>query len=114
MIISICCILFSCDDIIEVDDISQEEVTILAPVNSAVLNDNSVIFSWEAVEFAETYTIQIATPTFSEALQIVEDSTLTATNFTRQLPNADYEWRVRAENSGYTTNYTLHQFSIED
>ncbi len=114
MILTISCVLFSCEEIIEVDDISQEEVTILAPINSAVLNDNSVIFSWEAVEFAETYTIQIATPTFNEALQIVEDSTLMGTNFTKQLPSADYEWRVRAENSGYTTSYTLHQFSIED
>ena len=68
-------VTFGCDDIIEVEDISNTTVIILAPTNNAVLNNTTLTFSWEPIESAETYQIQIATPTFDEALQIVVDST---------------------------------------
>jgi hypothetical protein len=108
--------LFSvaCDDIIEVEDISNTAVTLLAPSDGVVLNTTTLTFSWENVEDAETYHIQIATPTFNEALQIVTDSTLTSNSFTTTLNVAAYEWRVRAKNSGYETAYTKQGFTIEE
>ena len=103
---------YACDEIIEVDDISEDIVTVLAPINAVVLEDTSVKFSWNAVEYAENYRIQIAEPDFETAQQIVVDSTQSATNFTTTLDGTAYEWRVRAENSGYVTAYTSQRFSI--
>jgi len=104
----------SCDDIIEVQDISNDSVTVLAPTNNAVLSNTVLTFSWEALQDAEHYHLQIATPTFAEAIQIVRDSTLTETSFSTTLENSNYEWRIRAENSNYVTEYTTQNFSIED
>ena len=124
------CVL-SCDDIIEVEDISDKEVIVLAPSNQVILNTTDVIFTWEALEDAETYHLQIATPTsvsifglkdiaksclttFENAQQIVHDSMLVGTRFSTTLDFKGYEWRVRAENSGYTTSYKVNSFSIEE
>lgn len=105
--------LVACEAIVEVDDISEEVVTVLAPVNNTVLDTIAVTFSWEPIEAAETYHIQVATPNFENAQQIEKDSTLIKTQFSTTLSKTKYEWRVRAENSGYVTNYTTQQFTIE-
>ncbi|WP_142785726.1 hypothetical protein [Changchengzhania lutea] len=106
--------LVSCDDIIGVPDISEKKVVVLAPTNNAILDTVAVVFTWEALEDAEMYHIQVAKPTFEDALQIVKDSLLTGTSFSTSLNTKSYEWRVRAENSGYNTKYTKQGFSIEE
>lgn len=103
----------ACDDIIEVVDISKETVTVLAPVNETTLIDTDVTFIWDTVEEAEGYKIQIATPSFEAATEIVTaDSILTKTFFSKTLVSGSYEWRVRAENSGYVTGYTTQKFTL--
>ncbi len=114
LLIVLIALTFSCDDIIEVDDISAKSVILLAPTNQAVLNITDLTFSWQVVEEAESYHIQIATPSFENALQIVKDSVDVSNSFTTTLEANDYEWRVRAENSGYQTNYTTQTFTIEE
>ncbi len=106
--------VIACDDIVEVEDISDKTVNILAPTNASVLNIKTVTFFWEAVEGAETYYMQVAIPTFENASQIVVDSLLTTTSMTRTLPANSYEWRVRAENSGYKTIYSKQSFTVEE
>ena len=105
-------VFFGCDDIIEVVDISNRTITVLAPTDQAVLTDTDVTFTWDAVEGAESYKIQIATPSFEVAQQIVTDSLVTTTFFNRTLNSGSYEWRVRAENSGYATAYTVQKFTL--
>lgn len=107
-------LLFTCDDIFELVDISDDTVSILAPTDEAVLNATSLTFSWNAVEDAETYHLQIARPTFDAALQIVKDTIVSTTNYATILEFDTYEWRIRAENSGYHTNYTTQGFTIEE
>ncbi len=103
----------SCDDIIEVEDISQKTVTALAPTNNSVLSTANVTFSWESLKDASHYRLQISTPTFSEATQIVVDSLVTSTSFLKELTPNDYQWRVRAENSGYTTAFSTQSFLVK-
>lgn len=104
----------SCDDITEIEDISGRVPLILAPVNESVLTTQDVTFTWYPMEDAERYTIQIARPNFEDALQIVLDSTVTSTSFTKSLDLGVYQWRVRAENSGYNSFFTTQGFSIEE
>ena len=103
----------SCDDIIEVEDVSQKTVTALAPTNNSVLSTANVTFSWESLKDVSHYRLQISTPTFSEATQIVVDSLVTSTSFLKELTPNDYQWRVRAENSGYTTAFSTQSFLVK-
>ena len=112
---SIILLLFlACDDIIEVQDISEDSVIILAPTNEVVLSNTLVNFNWEPILDAESYHLQIAQPNFQEAAQIVRDTMLTDSNFNTTLETEEYQWRIRAENSAYTTDYTIQSFSIEE
>lgn len=95
----------ACSEIIFETDISQSYVNILAPSDYSDVASGSVSFNWEAVEYADNYNIQIATPNFANASQIVADSNVTGTNFQWQLLSNNYEWRVRAQNSAFETVY---------
>ncbi|WP_456442538.1 fibronectin type III domain-containing protein [Psychroserpens sp.] len=106
--------IFSCDDITEIEDISNEYVVILAPTDNSILAQNDITFSWNALEEVDNYHIQIATPDFENATQIVVDSLVIGTNLSNVLSVGDYQWRVRAENSGYQSQYTTQNFSIEE
>ncbi len=107
-------IILSCEEILFEEDITDDIVTIIAPSDGSVIENTSVSFSWNAVDQATAYRLQIARPNFENAVQVVEDTTVTGTNFSTTLVRNDYEWRVRAENSGYQTAYTTAAFSITE
>ena len=105
--------LFSCDDIIEVVDISNDTITVLAPQNNVNLIENDITFTWNTIEDANAYRIQIAKPDFETAQQIITDS-LVSTNFFNitTSTSGSYEWRVRGENSEYATPYSTQKFTL--
>ena len=102
----------SCEEIIMEKDISKNEVVLIAPTYNAQFYSTGVSFTWDSVTDATEYQLQIATPNFANPLQIVLDTTIKETNFTQQLPIGNYEWRVRAKNSAYSTNYSLRLVSV--
>lgn len=109
----------ACDDILEVPDISGERVELLAPSDSTIVVQNNVQFNWNGIYEATEYHIQIATPNFENASQIVLDSiisidsTFIGTQVNKTLVDNDYEWRVRASNSDYQTGFTASTFTVE-
>ncbi len=105
---------FGCSEIIEVVDISNDQVEITAPTNNSTLTIANVNFSWGSIEYAEQYKLQIATPSFEEANQVILDTTIIATGFNQSLGAGDYQWRIRAENSDYQTVFTTQSFTIEE
>lgn len=107
-------ITFSCEEILEIDDISNEKVTLLAPANGVSIPNNQVNFSWEAVEEADEYQLQVAIPSFEEAIEIVADTTFSQRTYSQSFEIGDYEWRVRALNSGYKSKYTTRRFTVEE
>ena len=112
MFLSLFC--FGCSEIVEVVDISNDQIEIIAPTNNSTLTMTNVNFSWGSIQDAEQYKLQIATPSFEEANQVVLDTTIIATGFNQSLSTGDYQWRVRAENSDYQTQFTTQSFSIEE
>jgi hypothetical protein len=88
LILVLLCSLLSCEAIF-VEDISDRTVVLLA-----------------------AYQIQIATPNFQNASQILLDSISIETSFTKELVAGSYEWRVKASNSDYTTNYSSNAFIV--
>lgn len=113
-------VLWSCEDILEVPDISNQTVPILAPGEGSVLNTNAVGFNWQTIDDATTYRVQIATPNFENTTQIMLDSIITEdtlgrvnTRIDQNLFNGNYAWRVKALNSDYETVYTLSNFQVD-
>lgn len=111
--------LVACEDILEVPDISGQSVKLLAPSDGSVLDDNSVNLNWEGVEEATGYSVQVASPNFENAAQILLDSVIEMDtlgylpNQIRQsLFNGNYEWRVKAFNSGFETIYSSNGFQV--
>ncbi|OWW23505.1 hypothetical protein B4Q04_20105 [Zobellia sp. OII3] len=112
-------VLSSCQDILEVPDISNKNIELLAPKDSTTVLHNNVSFTWTEILEADTYSVQIATPNFNNAAQIEfdtilrVDSTFIRTGIIQNLPDSDYEWRVKALNSGYETNYSSSVFTVK-
>jgi hypothetical protein len=106
--------LCNCEELIEVEDISNEEVTVLAPVDNTILETNVVNFSWQTLEFAETYHLQVAKPSFVAAQEIVLDTIISSSNFTKILESNPYQWRIKAKNSAYETQFSTQNLIIED
>ncbi|TDS20873.1 hypothetical protein DFQ03_0129 [Maribacter caenipelagi] len=110
--------LASCEEILEVPDISEEEVVLLAPSDSSVVTQTEINFTWQEVFEATSYHVQIAQPSFTNASQIVADtlvvvdSTYIGSKITRTLLNNSYEWRVKAQNSDFETPYTTNSFTV--
>ena len=116
-----CIILSSCEDIIEVQDISNESIVLLAPAENTVVTDSVVYFVWNEIPDVDidAYRVQIATPSFDSAAQIVLDSTLTldstfiGTRVSQKLSNRAYQWRVKAINSAFETAFTVNDFTVD-
>jgi len=112
--------LTSCEEIIEVADISNQTVMILAPLDNTQIDTLNVKFNWNLVKDANQYRIQIAEPGFVDAEQILVDELInavdslnTGNSFDYEFTNDGvYEWRVKALNANYETPFTTASFII--
>ena len=109
-----------CEDLLEVVDISNSNVTVFAPLDGATINSNSVQFNWDTVTEATSYRMQLAEPDFENTVQVlldtifVEDSIGNVPSQIQQdLLNGNYTWRIKASNSGFETPYTENAFVVD-
>lgn len=100
-----------CEAILE-EDISNQQVVILAPTENAQLTAGDIVFSWQTLDNATSYTIQIATPDFTNATQILLNTNTVDNSATANLTAGSYQWRVNASNSEYATEYTTINFTV--
>ena len=109
----ICSMLFlwNCEAVF-VEDISNETVVLLAPINDTEISSGIIQFNWQELADVTEYKVQIAKPNFSTASQILLDSAITTTVISKNLEVGNYEWRVSASNSEYTTNYSISSFKV--
>ena len=107
--------IFSCEEIINEQNITKDTLNLLAPSENVTLKTGATItFNWETLNGATEYQFQIAEPNFSNASQIVMDTLLQGIDFSvDSLAANTYEWRVKALNSGYETVYTINGFVVE-
>lgn len=92
----------SCDDVLE-EDITDSQITIIAPVNEAMIEGNLVQFRWNVLEGADEYRLQIT----RENQILVLDSLVANTILNYQMNQGEYQWRIRGENFAYVTPYTF-------
>lgn len=100
------CLIFlsiiSCDDILE-EDISNDTIQMITPIQGAIIEGNTVQFSWQNLNGADNYRIQVLNSNQSYAL----DSLVSTNNFVYTLNPGSYQWRVKGENFAYETQYTF-------
>ncbi len=113
LVVVVLFLLSNCESIF-IEDISTETVVLLAPSNNSEIANGIIGFNWQELDDAIEYQIQIAKPSFSGASQILLDSISTSTIISKDLEVGEYEWRVKALNSNYTSNYTTNFFSVID
>ncbi|MEW4923123.1 hypothetical protein [Algibacter sp. 2305UL17-15] len=93
---------FSCDDILE-EDITNDNLQTKYPIEGTVVDGNTVQFSWQNLDGADDYRIQII-----KSHQVFEMDSLVSTNsLTVTLDSGTYQWRVRGENFAYETAYSF-------
>ncbi|MFD2568589.1 hypothetical protein [Pseudotenacibaculum haliotis] len=105
------CFTLSCEAVF-VEDISDDSVMLQAPTNNSQVTSGNIVFTWQLVDQAEAYQVQIATPDFQNASQIVLDSITDANSVSTHLDAGTYEWRVKAMNSEYETPYSAVSFTV--
>ena len=106
--------ILSCSEILFETDISESFVNILAPSNYSEIPSGTISFNWESIENADNYNIQIATPNFENAKQILADSNVVGTSFQWQLLPDVYEWRIRGQNSAFETEYFSNFLTVTE
>ena len=96
------------------NNISEEIIQLYTPNGNILLNSLPILFSWESIESAESYRLQIAEPSFEYVNQIVRDTLVMEPIFyENNLPeNKIYQWRVRAENRQFRTDYSTESFQF--
>lgn len=101
-----------CDDILE-EDITDEEVMILSPGDSITLDKNPISFQWDPVQGAVNYRLQVAEPDFIQAERLILDTLLESTRIALPVEVGKYQWRIKAENSAYSTPFTTYTFWLD-
>lgn len=94
--------LFSCEDIME-EDITDDIVHLVSPINQQEITSNVVNFQWQAIKGADDYRIQI----FSSNQAMVLDSLVGNNIAVFPMAPGNYQWRVRGENFAYTSSYSF-------
>lgn len=101
-----------CKDVFE-EDLSDVTVTLISPGNGVETDQLQQLFSWEFVEDAIDYRIQIVKPNFAAIEKLELDSFTVNTNYSITLTPGVYEWRVKAFNGSSETAWTTSSFSID-
>jgi len=94
------------------EDISDQIVKLLSPTTGTTTEIASQTFWWDKVDGASDYRLQIVTPSFDLSEVLILDTLVSTDKFTVTLYPAVYEWRVRAENSAWQTQWMKSQFQI--
>lgn len=103
-------LFFSCDDIIE-EDLSNDIVQTVYPTEGTVIESNVVTFSWNELDGADDYRVQVY-----DLNQVkVHDTLVNKTYISLPLTQGGYQWRVRGENSAYQSTYSFPvYFEVEE
>ena len=106
---------FSCEEIINEQNITNDSIHLVAPTeNVSLKTSEKIIFNWEALNGATAYKLQIATPNFINATQLLTDTLVQRVDFSIEtLLINNYEWRVKGMNSAYETVFTTNGFIVE-
>ncbi len=103
----------SCEEVF-IDDLSNETVVLLAPSDQDTSQSSAVTFWWEPMEDAEYFRVQVVSPSFASANQLVFDSLVTSNTLRFALDSGVYQWRVRGINVASETPFSsAHTITVK-
>lgn len=104
--------LFSgCEDIF-LRDISDDRVAIISPAGSTLPDGEKVVFSWDRMDGAEKYHIEVASPSLDGGSYLYDAITDT-TRVEISLSAGEYQWSIYGYNLGYESMKTVRSFEIK-
>jgi hypothetical protein len=106
-------LFISCDDIVE-KDIRDDTVELVAPADNAVVAEGDIMFWWNELQGASQYELQVVSPNMLSPQTLVLDTVITKHTFTLSLPAGNYQWCVKAINTGYVTQSSCRMLEVED
>lgn len=104
--------IVSCEKIIE-ENISKKQIDVLSPADSLVTYANAITFWWEQMKGADAYRLQIVKPDLEQIAELVLDTLVSGNKFLMDLSPGHYQWRIRAENSAYESDYYVRTLVID-
>ncbi|PCH68427.1 MAG: hypothetical protein COC06_09515 [Bacteroidales bacterium] len=113
LVITLLFVSIGCSDFIE-EDIEDDVVVLLGPANGVETESQSLSFWWDYLDGASAYRLQIVRPDFKNMISLELDTLISANSFLFTLYPGNFEWRVRAENSAYFTEYTSSSLIIRE
>jgi hypothetical protein len=105
-------VICSCKDFVN-RKITNDNITVLLPSNNTVTTSNAITFWWQKLDGADNYNIQIVKPNFAAAQEFIADTTVTGTRFQLSLAPGIYQWRIRGNNGGGSTQFTTFNLTID-
>lgn len=105
-------IFSACEKVFE-ENIDKDKVIILTPADSSSVSSQTITFWWNEIEGATEYELQVVSPNFDSINALLLDTLLSKNKFVFNFAPGKYQCRVRALNSAYATNYTIHSFSLD-
>ncbi|MBI4646424.1 MAG: hypothetical protein HY738_07480 [Bacteroidia bacterium] len=105
-------LLTMCNDIFE-KNLEKKTVTLISPYNGMITEQLSILFWWEELDGADSYQLQVVTPSFDSIQRLMLDTNLTTNIFQHTFSPGNFQWRVKAFNSAYETLYSTWSFTID-
>lgn len=96
------------------DDLSEEIVYVIMPVDGTTSSLMQQVFWWETVEGAIKYRLQIVEGDFLDPHALVADTNVSGDKFQVVLPPGGYEWRIRGWNNFSETDFFYSLLTISD
>ncbi len=101
----------ACGFIIE-KDLKTKSINILSPSENDTIAQNYITFWWEDVEAATSYNLQIVKPSFTNITELILDTNVSDNKFFVNLPNGNYQWRIKAQNNNTSTQYYIRSLTV--
>ncbi len=93
-------------------DLNGKTVTIIAPAPKAEIPNPETVFSWEPLPGAKNYRLIVVSPSFDKPVWMAQDTTVEGNHCRLELPDGEYEWRIRAMNETSQTAAQTRSFTV--
>lgn len=93
------------------EGISQSKVELISPENNLITNVSTQVLTWESLEYADEYRLQIIKDNGTN--ELVFDVTTAENTKTLAFQDGSYNWQIRAQNSTQLTEYTERSILID-
>lgn len=88
----------------------NQQVQQNSPLNGVITKNAEILYSWQPLFGAKSYTIEVDTNNFININQFVVRQSITQNQYIHKLPKSKtYQWRVRAENKSDTSKWSSTQ-----